>query len=100
MGLCRDLSESGIKKVAFLGDTDLAEIVYLGIQEWELELNNIYVQTIDKPKFMNIPVSDISEIVNDSNEVIIVCLYDKTHPMSKSYLPEGIDNNDKFRWIF
>ena len=40
--VCRDLAEKEkVKKIAFLGAEDLAEIVYLGVQEWGLELNNI-----------------------------------------------------------
>src|SRR2546426_95700 len=34
--LCRDLSESGVKRVAFLGAGEMAEIVYLGVVEWGL----------------------------------------------------------------
>ena len=36
--LCRDLSESGVKRVAFVGAGELAEIVYLGVVEWKLRL--------------------------------------------------------------
>ena len=100
--VCRDLSESGVKNIAFLGAGDLAEIVYLGVQEWGLELNNVYTLADEiKGKFMNLPVTSVIDgITNDKNEVIIICLYDKTKPKAKSYLPKGIEKSDKFRWIF
>jgi len=37
--LCRDLSESGVKRVAFLGAGEMAEIVYLGVVEWGFKLS-------------------------------------------------------------
>ena len=40
--LCRRLAEKGCKTVAFIGAGDLAEIFYLGIKEWNLELKVVY----------------------------------------------------------
>ena len=40
--LCRDLAEAGVHEVAFLGAGELAEITYLGVQEWGLCLTAVY----------------------------------------------------------
>ena len=40
--LCRDLAESGVRNVSFLGNSELAEIAYLGVQEWGLCLTAVY----------------------------------------------------------
>ena len=41
--LCRDLAEAGRRRVAFLGTGELAEITWLGMQEWGLELTAVYM---------------------------------------------------------
>jgi DNA-binding MarR family transcriptional regulator len=38
--VCRDLSGAGVRRIAFLGLGELAEIAYLGVQEWDLTLYN------------------------------------------------------------
>ncbi len=42
--LCRDLAESGVRRIAFLGTGELAEITWLGMQEWGLELTAVYAE--------------------------------------------------------
>ena len=42
--LCRDLAEAGVHDVVFLGAGELAEIAYLGVQEWGLKLNVVYAE--------------------------------------------------------
>lgn len=97
--LCRDLSESGRRRVAFLGAGDLAEIVYLGVQEWGLELVAVYDDT-GKDRFMKIPVLPREQVPEDRSDAIIVCLYDASQPMGPGYLPPGVPSNAKMHWFF
>ena len=114
--LCKDLADQGIKKVAFIGADDLAEIVYLGVKEWNLELTEVYADS-DKENFMGIMLKSYSDFniqYSTSNiQYFIVCLYDKTQPrQSNRFLPKEITNiiqhpsfniqhlQTNFHWIF
>ena len=96
--ICRMISESGGKTVAFIGCGDLSEIVYLGVKEWNLELVEVYGD--GRRNFLGLPVAPI-HLVNDSKaEAIIVCLYDKNAPLARHYVPDEIKQSGKMFWIF
>ena len=112
--LCKDILDAGVKEISFIGSGDLAEICYLGVKEWGLELINVYDNT-EKKKFMGIqikPFSDLDEFLrkHSSNPILrhfIVCSYNKSTPMLKNYLPKTIDKElfyqnlkHKVNWIF
>ena len=97
--VCRGLAESGTVKVAFLGTGDLAEIAYLGVKEWKLELVEVYDDN-SSSEFLGHNVLPSSELRNSQAEAIIVCMYNKQQPMSEHYLPEGIEQSSKMHWIF
>ena len=95
---CRDIAESGKKKVAFLGAGDLAEITYLGVKEWGLNLMEVYD---DKHgDLLGLHAKPLEESANSEAEVIIVCLYETKKPMSEKYLPANIKPDKRMRWIF
>jgi predicted transcriptional regulator len=96
--LCRDLAESDKKNVVLLGTGELAEVVYLGVQEWNLNLVDVIDLENDNSKFMGIKTVKINEI--NQHDAIIICLYNPLQPMEKDYLPEGIKLNQKMVWIF
>jgi len=96
--VCRNLVESGVTKVSFLGAGDLAEIVYLGVKEWGLELENVYDDCYDK--FLGYEVQNLEAFKNANTGIVLVCLYDPKQPTSKNYLPEGISLNKSFYWVF
>jgi len=98
--LCRDLSESGVKRVAFLGAGEMAEIVYLGVVEWGLQLVEVFDDEKQAQKFMSVPVRPLAELPATSCERIVVCLYDKLHPMTANYLPEGVEHDSRMLWVF
>lgn len=98
--LCRTLSEQGLKTVAFLGAGELAEITYLGMVEWKLQLVGVYDSDRTGQVFMGIPVSSATELDQCQAEAIIVCLYNKQHPMTPRYLPPGVAPNGKMYWFF
>jgi DNA-binding MarR family transcriptional regulator len=97
--LCRDLAEAGVRQVAFVGAGDLAEIAYLGVQEWGLTLVAVYDAKAGGT-FMRVPVSPLNELRQQAAETIIVCLYDRGTPMSQQYLPRGVTPLPNMRWIF
>lgn len=97
--LCKELSDAGRKNVILLGDGELAEIVYLGIQEWNLNLLGAIGDQKNKNNFMG---SKIFSLENElpEHDAIIVSLYDPERPMGKKYVPEKMEMTEKMEWIF
>ena len=98
--LCRDLSENGVKKVAFLGAGEMAEIVYLGVVEWGLQLVEVFDGDKRDQKFMGIAVRPANQISSSMAERIVVCSYDTLHPMTANYLPDGVTPDTRMLWVF
>jgi hypothetical protein len=98
--VCRDLAESDIKNIGFLGAGDLAEITYLGVLEWKLNLHAVFSSDEALKTFMNLQVQPINKIAKSPLQAIIVCTYDKKQPMSTHYVPPGIIDRNNFYWIF
>jgi len=96
--ICCDIAQSGRKRVVFLGAGDMAEIVYLGVKEWGLELEDVYDD--NHKKFLDLDVRPLSEFKPQSCEAVLVCVYDPKQPTQKNYLPEGVEVNNDFHWIF
>ncbi len=99
-GVCKDLAKSGVKEVGILGVGDLAEITYLGTQEWELKLDSVFDDDTAAPVFMNTRIRPLNDLKHTKLPAIIVCLYNQKEPMEPRFLPSNIEPNDKFRWIF
>lgn len=96
--VCRDIAESGKKTVAILGCGDLAEIAYLGIKEWGLELTDVFCE--EKKDFLGLQVRPLSNLTKSSADAILICVYDKQNPMSTNYLPKNIAKLPNMFWIF
>ena len=96
--VCRHLKEDDKHSVAFLGAGDLAEIVFLGVKEWGLELIEVYDDSINK--FLGIPVKKLADLQNSTADIILVCCYDKANPMRIHYLPDSIEPMKNMYWIF
>jgi predicted transcriptional regulator len=96
--VCRNLAEAGVGTVSFLGTGDLAEIVYLGVKEWNLTLHEVFDD--DSADFLGHKVLPISQLSASKADAILVCLYDKSAPMSRNYLPAGLEHMDNMRWVF
>ncbi len=96
--LCKDLKENGIKKISLLGAGDLAEIVYLGIKEWNLELVDVFDTQVRE--FIGHQVKSI-DLINDSEvKDFIDCTYDPKKPMAQNHLPEVTIENFNLYNIF
>ncbi|MCF6176074.1 MAG: hypothetical protein L3J71_09940 [Victivallaceae bacterium] len=96
--VCRDIVEAGHQTVALLGTGDLAEIAYLGIKEWNLQLIEVYGDR--EGKFMGHNIFPYDEVDSTAAEIIIISLYNRSQPMTPQYLPVGIPKMDKMVWIF
>lgn len=96
--VCRDISEEKLKNVAFLGAGELAEITYLGVKEWNLELIEVYDDS--RRNLLGHKIKPLEEVINSRADAIIVCLYESNMPMSEKYLPENITSDKRMRWIF
>lgn len=96
--ICRDLAEADKKDVVFLGTGELAEIAYLGVKEWGLNLTEVYGEA--KGSFLGRQVLPASELEKSTADAIIVCLYDASEPMAAKYLPPAITEQSNMHWIF
>lgn len=96
--VCRDIAESKKKTVAFIGAGELAEIAYLGVKEWNLDLVDIYDESSDA--FLGFKVKRLDLLNSSSADALIICLYDRTQPMSRNYLPAELKKKPNMYWIF
>ncbi|MDD5728856.1 MAG: hypothetical protein PHV59_09850 [Victivallales bacterium] len=87
--LCRDFAESGIRQVALLGTGDLAEIVYLGIKEWNLDLIDVFDD--DSEVFFGHQVRKVKELESTRAGAVIVCVYDPQRPMDENFMPSDVN---------
>ncbi len=98
--VCRDLSEAGGRRVAFLGLGELAEIAYLGVQEWDLELVEVFDRQRAGKTFFGCRVWPVEEAADSQAERIIVTSFDPKNPMLPGFLPERVKAGPRMVWIF
>jgi len=98
--VCRDLRESGVRRVAFLGVGELAEIAYLGVREWGLELVDVFDPVRAGRTFFDCTVRSPSEAARSEAERIIVTAFDPHNPMGPRFLPERVAAEQRMVWIF
>ena len=101
--ICQDLAIKGNKQVAMLGTGDLAEIVYLGINEHGLRLTNVFDPDQAGENFMGLAIQPLDALPLPTKgrfSKILVALYDPGQPMRGHYLPQGITEDKRFVWVF
>ena len=98
--VCRELSEGGAKRVAFLGTGELAEIAYLGIQEWGLSLVDVFDREGVGRTFFGCKVQPAEEMERSAADRIIVATFNPRNPMSPGFLPEQVPADPRMVWIF
>ena len=70
--LFKNLQELGVKKLVFVGASDLAEIAYLTLQETEIDLVAVLDDERVGNKFLNLTVKSIESIaINDFDRILI-----------------------------
>jgi DNA-binding MarR family transcriptional regulator len=98
--VCRDLSEGGVKRVAFLGLGELAEIAYLGVQEWDLSLVEVFDAQRSGKAFFGCTVQPVEQVAGCRAERIVVASFNPKNPMSPGFLPEHVQADPRMVWIF
>ncbi len=98
--VCRDLSEDGVRRVALLGLGELAEIAYLGVQEWDLHLDEVFDDAQAGRAFFGCRVQPIEQAANAQAERIIVTAFDPENPMLPGFLPDQVKADPRMVWIF
>jgi len=98
--VCRDLSESGVKRIAFLGLGELAEIAYLGVQEWSLKLVEVFDRQKAGRTFFGCRVQPVEEVTASQAERILVTSFNPRNPMSPGFLPEQVEADPRMIWVF
>ncbi|NOY82651.1 MAG: winged helix-turn-helix transcriptional regulator [Kiritimatiellaeota bacterium] len=98
--VCRELAENGVRRVGLLGANELAEIVFLGIREWGLELAGVFDNERSGERFLRLRIAPMADLATCPAERIIVCLYDRTEPMRRGFLPQGVSPDRRFLWVF
>lgn len=77
--VCSKIAQSGKREVAFIGCGNLAEIVYLSVQEWELNLIEVYGKS--RKPFLNHTVKPIETLEKAQAETFIFCIYATGNPL-------------------
>jgi hypothetical protein len=98
--VCRDLSEAGCRRVALLGLGELAEITYLGLEEWGLQLVEVFDHGRAGRTFFGCRVRPVSEVADSEAERIIVTAFDPRNPMGPRFLPERVRAERRMVWVF
>ncbi len=98
--VCRDLSEAGVRRVAFLGLGELAEIAYLGVREWDLDLVEVFDRQKVGRMFFGCRVQPVELAANAQAERIIVTSFDPKKPMFPGFLPDQVKADPWMVWIF
>ena len=87
--VCRDLSEGGVRRVAFLG-----------VGEWGLKLVDVFDRERAGRTFFDCVVRPLEETADSAAERIIVTAFDPHRPMGPGFLPERVPAEQRMVWIF
>ncbi len=98
--VCRDLSEAGRRRVAFLGLGELAEIAYLGVQEWALDLVEVFDDEEAGQSFFGCTVEPLRRVAHSQADGIVVTAFHPEHPMTPRWLPQAVAADERMVWIF
>lgn len=98
--LCKELRRRGVRSVAFLGAGDLAEIAYLGVREWDLNLCAVYDDAAAPGPFLGLPVQRFDGLAGTTAGAVMVCCYDARAPMREGFLPPAVTRQAGLYWIF
>ncbi|MFH0911468.1 MAG: MarR family winged helix-turn-helix transcriptional regulator [Planctomycetota bacterium] len=99
--VCLRLAREEVRRVAFLGVGELAEISFLGLAEHRLKLVDVFdAEGRAGELFLGLVVRPVAEIDRTRADRILVTLYDPAQPMRKHYLPAGLRDDPRFVWVF
>ena len=89
-----------MRRVAFLGLGELAEIAYLGVQEWGLQLVDVFDRERAGRTFFDCVVRSLAETADSEAERILVTAFDPRNPMGPGFLPEHVAAEQRMVWVF
>jgi len=98
--VCLRLAREGVKRVAFLGSGELAEISFLGLAEQKLTLTDIFDDSCAGETVLGRVVRPVSDLPRSRAERILITVYDPARPMRSGYLPEGVHSDERLVWVF
>lgn len=102
--VCRDLASAGVRKVAFLGCGELAEISFLGVKEHGLQLVDVFDVERAGDVFLGQIVKGVDDDALRAEKKrfgkMLVTTYNPALPTLGHYVPEGITPDERFVWIF
>lgn len=98
--VCLRLAREGVKRVAFLGAGELAEISFLGLAEQKLTLTDIFDDALAGEMFLGRAARPLADLPKSKAERVLITLYDPAQPMKAHYLPEGVADDGRLVWVF
>ena len=87
--LFRELKATGVRRVAFAGTGEIAEIAYLSLQEVDLELIGVYSEG-ETGKFFKKEVKPISRIAAADFDCVVVVTYTDGDAVHQTLLECGV----------
>jgi len=97
--LFSELRAEGIKRVAFAGADEVAEIAYITLQEMEMELSGVVDNDLAGKKFFGRDIRPISKIRGMDYDCIVVTSYLKKEKIYRELL-ENETPDEKIKNIF
>lgn len=97
--LFSELRAGGIKRVAFAGADEVAEIAYITLQEMEMELTGVVDNDLAGKKFFGRDIKPISKIRGMEYDCIVVTSYLKRENIYKELLENEMPD-EKIKNIF
>ena len=102
--------KSGVRRVAFVGVSELAEIAYLGVQEQGLELVDVFDEERAGTEFLGVKVAPARGDGGKPGGEVLGYGIDRALPMGEYFLPSGLPakpngegrsrNDPRLLWIF
>jgi len=84
------LKKEGVRRIAFLGVSELGEIAFLGVREHGLDLVEVFDDARAGGEFLGLIVKSVKELQTSQAERILVTAFDPALPMGERFLPQGV----------
>jgi len=90
--LFHKLAEEKVKKVAFCGVDEVAEIAYISLQETDLELVGVIDSVNAGKKFFGYDVLSIKDVLSIDYEFVIITSFQSGDVLTKMLIDAGVKN--------
>jgi len=89
--LFQQLESEGVKKIAFLGVDEVAEIAYISLQETKILLTDVYDDVDFGKSFFKLKIKPFEELKNFQGDRIILTTFKKAETFLKKAEKNGFD---------